>query len=89
MGRVCAVMGCGSGDSAENTCCGTTVATGIPESIRKMNGIVRILNLYFPLLCIPHSDFKPLIYLFVFLLRMVEVLHKWLTLVQICLLSAG
>lgn len=30
-GGVCAVMGCGSGDSAENTCWGTAVAAGIPE----------------------------------------------------------
>lgn len=29
------VVGCGSGESAENTCWGTTVATGIPRKIKE------------------------------------------------------
>lgn len=77
-GCVCAVIGCG----VENTCWGTTVATGIPEKIRKMNSIVRILN---P--SVYHNVTSSHFFL-VFTSR-VEMLLKWLTPVQICWLSAG
>lgn len=47
MGCVCVVPWCGNGDSAENICWSTTVATGIPWTIKKMSTIVWTRALHF------------------------------------------